>query len=479
MDTHSDLPQQMNSGGGIGALLRASRLRRGEELEDIAAALRIRRVYIEAIEEDRFDDLPGHAYAVGFVRGYSEYLGLDGEDIVRRFKEESNVPAKPAELSFPSFIPQHGMPRGAVLMIGVLIAALGYGGWYFLSTQDRFVAEVVTPVPSRLQPEAVQETAPAAAANAASVQPVTDEPETAQSPTADPEATETMLAAAPASSDAPETAQSPAADPEVTETTLAAIPASSDAPSAPPEPVETPAIVASAPEAAVEPSAEPAPPEVTEAVETPAPSPMAETDATASGTAPTADSETVETAPAGATEPKPAAETTEASTEPAAETAQAGTAAAPQPPAMPDTPAADEPAPEPDPTQVALNDTGQPATESVETQIAAVQPAIADETPASAAPEEEPRIVVRAKIASWVQVRDDTENQSIMTRLLKVGDVYEVPNRSGLVLMTGNAGALEITVDGEVVPSIGDAGTVRRHVALEPDRLKDGTAVVE
>lgn len=467
MDTHSDLPHQMNSGGGIGALLRASRLRRDEELEDIAAALRIRRVYIEAIEEDRFDDLPGHAYAVGFVRGYAEYLGLDGEDVVRRFKEESSVPDAPAELSFPSFIPQHGMPRGAVLMVGVLVAALGYGGWYFLSTQDRFVAEVVTPVPSRLQPEAVQETAPATAANAASVQPVTDAPEAAQSPAADPEVTETTLAATPTSSDAqrviPEAVEAPAVD----------------APA--PEAVETPAVVASAPEPAVEPSAEPAPPEVTEAVETPAPTPTVETDAAASETASTANSETVETAPADAAEPKPAAETVEASTEPAAETAQAGAATAPEPPAMPDTPAASEPEPEPepDPTQVALNDTGQPATEPVETQVAAVQPAVADETPASAVTEEEPRIVVRAKIASWVQVRDDTENQSIMTRLLKVGDVYEVPNRSGLVLMTGNAGALEITVDGEVVPSIGDPGTVRRHVALEPDRLKDGTAVVE
>jgi len=458
----------MNAGGGIGALLRASRLRRGEEPEDIAATLRIRRVYIEAIEEDRFDDLPGHAYAVGFVRGYAEYLGLDGEDVVRRFKEDSSVPDQPADLTFPSFIPQHGMPRGAVLMIGVLIAALGYGGWYFLSTQDRFVAEVVTPVPSRLQPEAVQETAPAAAANAASVQPAADAPETAQSPAADAEVTETALAAAPASSDAP------SAPPLPVEPPAAVAPA--------PEPVEIPAIVASVPEAAVEPSAEPAPPEVTGGPETPAPPPPAETDATASGTAPTAPAanpEAAETAPAGAPEPKPAAETAETGTEPAAETARAGTAAAPEPPATPDTPAASEPAAEPDPTQVALNDTGQPATEPAEPQTAAVQPAADGETPASAAAEEEPRIVVRAKIASWVQVRDDTENRSIMTRLLKVGDVYEVPNRSGLVLMTGNAGALEITVDGEVVPSIGDAGTVRRHVALEPDRLKDGTAVVE
>ncbi|MBC8159418.1 MAG: helix-turn-helix domain-containing protein, partial [Alphaproteobacteria bacterium] len=53
---------------GVGALLRASRLRYGEELQDVSAVLRIRYPYLEAIEDGRYDDLPGPSYAVGFVR---------------------------------------------------------------------------------------------------------------------------------------------------------------------------------------------------------------------------------------------------------------------------------------------------------------------------------------------------------------------------------------------------------------------------
>ncbi len=64
----------------------------------------------------------------------------------------------------------------------------------------------------------------------------------------------------------------------------------------------------------------------------------------------------------------------------------------------------------------------------------------------------------------------------LVTRLLRVGDSYAVPNRKGLKLSTGNAGALEILVDGITVPAIGADGEVRRNVALEADKLKAGTA---
>jgi cytoskeleton protein RodZ len=64
-----------------------------------------------------------------------------------------------------------------------------------------------------------------------------------------------------------------------------------------------------------------------------------------------------------------------------------------------------------------------------------------------------------------------------MTRVLKPGDTYEVPDTTGLRLVTGNAGGLEIVVDGEVVPSLGRAGDVVRNVALDAERLKAGTAV--
>jgi len=65
----------------------------------------------------------------------------------------------------------------------------------------------------------------------------------------------------------------------------------------------------------------------------------------------------------------------------------------------------------------------------------------------------------------------------MFTRLLRKGNEYNVPDRSGLTLLTGNAGALEILVDGELVPAIGETGQVRRNVSLDPEQLKSGTAV--
>ena len=62
-------------------------------------------------------------------------------------------------------------------------------------------------------------------------------------------------------------------------------------------------------------------------------------------------------------------------------------------------------------------------------------------------------------------------------RVLRAGDSYQVPNQSGLTLLTGNAGGLEIEVDGTVLGALGPVGTVRRNVALEPAGLLDGSTL--
>jgi cytoskeleton protein RodZ len=86
------------------------------------------------------------------------------------------------------------------------------------------------------------------------------------------------------------------------------------------------------------------------------------------------------------------------------------------------------------------------------------------------------RIEIKAAADCWVQVR--APDQSIVfSRVLKAGETYRVPARSGLVLRTGNAGALAINVDGKQVPAIGPPGALRRNVALDPEALIGGTAV--
>lgn len=90
----------------------------------------------------------------------------------------------------------------------------------------------------------------------------------------------------------------------------------------------------------------------------------------------------------------------------------------------------------------------------------------------------EGRIVIRATADSWTQVRD-ASGSIVFSRILRAGETYNAPNRPGLVLSTGNAGALDVRVDGRIVPAIGRPGMVERAVALDPERLNAGTARIE
>src|SRR6185437_12084437 len=94
--------------------------------------------------------------------------------------------------------------------------------------------------------------------------------------------------------------------------------------------------------------------------------------------------------------------------------------------------------------------------------------AVAARTPAPVAPAAPAqRIAIKALADCWIQVR--APDQSIVfSRVLKSGEVYKVPAKPGLFLRTGNAGALEIAVDGKPAPSIGGVGTLRRDVVLDP-----------
>jgi cytoskeletal protein RodZ len=133
----------------VGSLLRTTRAGLGVDLPHVAEALRIRLTFLQAIEEGRNQDLPGPTYAVGFVRAYAEYLGLDGEEIIRRYKAETSIVPRKADLEFPTPVNEGGIPTGAMLLVAALLGAGIYGGWYWMSSEDRTVAELIQEVPER------------------------------------------------------------------------------------------------------------------------------------------------------------------------------------------------------------------------------------------------------------------------------------------------------------------------------------------
>ncbi|OGR48112.1 MAG: hypothetical protein A2X40_06405 [Elusimicrobia bacterium GWC2_65_9] len=61
----------------IGAILRAARLQRGLSLEDVASQTRISKRFLEAMENDRFDEFAAIVYLRGFLKGYCDHLGVD------------------------------------------------------------------------------------------------------------------------------------------------------------------------------------------------------------------------------------------------------------------------------------------------------------------------------------------------------------------------------------------------------------------
>ena len=68
--------------GELGERLRGERERRGIGIDEIEAETRIRAKFLLALEEERFDALPGPAYVRAFVRDYAEQLGLDPQELV-------------------------------------------------------------------------------------------------------------------------------------------------------------------------------------------------------------------------------------------------------------------------------------------------------------------------------------------------------------------------------------------------------------
>jgi cytoskeleton protein RodZ len=197
--------------GSVGATLRDERLRRGWELADVASYLKIRRVHLDAIEADRFDDIPSGTYAVNFVRSYSEALGLDSVEMVRRFREELAGGAnRRLELHFPQPLAESRLPGGIIILVSIAIAALGYVAWTSFNQDGRETLARVDPVPQQMQAVAP---VPAAApyvtidpANSAPASaPSSSSPPTVEGPAAAPAQQVVPTAPPPAPSPAPTT----------------------------------------------------------------------------------------------------------------------------------------------------------------------------------------------------------------------------------------------------------------------------------
>ena len=413
----------------VAADLVRARTHLGLDIETVAEDLRIRKDHLLAIEGGRFDTLPGPVYVVGFLRSYANYLGLDADDIITRFKTESMGFEVPQKLHFP-VVPEAGrLPRVPLLIAALVMAGLGYVGWYYVTSSEGDLAGLIPEVPGRL----------ADLVSASDDDATGAPPEDVEAP-AEPEPEQATVEPEPATVEPePATVEAVSTAPESpTPSATAGTTASGGEPASAGTETVSPDIVTVEPLAA--PSAEP---EITVAVGTQATDPGNGVDSAPDESGALSETTPAETTPAVASEP----------------TVSPG-------------------------SSTPLEDDGNDAAsaEAGETDVAALVVPPPPEVSTDYVPRvfgqanSGSRILVKARLESWVQVTG-ADNELLITRILRPGDVYHVPDREGLFLMTGNAGGIDLLVDGALAPSLGPVNAIRRDVALVPDRLASGTAV--
>ena len=133
----------------VGRVLQERRLELGHDLDLVAKTLRIRRPYLEAIESSRWNDLPGGAYVTGFLRSYADFLGVDSAEVLERFKQQMAGDVKQVELYFPEPVNENRLPTMWLVVAGLVVAVIAYGGWY-ASSQVPAAGDEVPSLPGRL-----------------------------------------------------------------------------------------------------------------------------------------------------------------------------------------------------------------------------------------------------------------------------------------------------------------------------------------
>lgn len=169
---------------GIGERLRNAREARGLTLTAAEALTRIRSVYLQALEEEQFDRLPGPAYRRGYLRTYAFALGLPAGELMEMYPAAFGASPRPVFTTTPAQIPIRPTTppsrlRRLVMYVGGAIVAvvliLGFIGYQ----QLRQFAQPVPPQTSgpvldtvRPQPTPVPQPPPAPDAGISQAAPV-------------------------------------------------------------------------------------------------------------------------------------------------------------------------------------------------------------------------------------------------------------------------------------------------------------------
>jgi cytoskeleton protein RodZ len=125
----------------FGENLRREREMRGVSLQEISAATKISVRFLQAMENEQFDQIPGGVFTRSFIRTYAKYLGLDEDQVLAEYRlavpSSAEFDLSRQMVSTPDSQPSRARgPAGALLLATVLL-----GGGYFLHRYARRASE--------------------------------------------------------------------------------------------------------------------------------------------------------------------------------------------------------------------------------------------------------------------------------------------------------------------------------------------------
>ena len=116
----------------IGEKLRSARIERGYTIDDLQKKTKIQKRYLAAIEEGKFDQLPGDFYVRAFVKQYADSVGLDSTALLEEYSNEIPrvqpeevpvTPPKPKKETLWNSIRNH-LPQIGILAAAIIIVCL-------------------------------------------------------------------------------------------------------------------------------------------------------------------------------------------------------------------------------------------------------------------------------------------------------------------------------------------------------------------
>ena len=117
----------------LGPLFREARIQSGKSIEDAVRETKIAKKYLVAIENEDFDIFPGETYLIGFLRNYAQFLGLEPDEMVIKYRDYK-IQEQPAPIEQLVARPKNA--RRNILLTFVVLIVIGAALYIILGGKD-------------------------------------------------------------------------------------------------------------------------------------------------------------------------------------------------------------------------------------------------------------------------------------------------------------------------------------------------------